>query len=501
MAQERSAPTPPAAANAAEWDVLTAELRAYRNQQKQTWGDLDNALIGRFLAGEVTPHERRTVEAALKDHPELRKLTDLVLDVLNEFESAPSATPAPLPEQPRPPRLLSFTEHAKNRRPFLSRLRERGALVAAACLLLALGVTLLRLPESGPTTTASRKDEAKVTEVFKPARGSDLASEEDHFPVATVAPTALPSPGAAPAVPLERIKAVTSWTERRLNVRRHMGAGVDSKPTLLSFGVGGAKSKVVGTAPAGGHAKKDADRKSELGRAVPYLVQGVLQEKELALQDRCGRALSRMAPVARDAVPALTKQLGRSRCLEQQQVVVEVLKNFGPAAREAAPVLAELAANGAATLKPRAEEALRYICPPRWLGVQDSANVLTAQTCQFVNQQARVLAQKHHFAFVAETVSRLPADARWDKAKLRQVLTDLALKRCRDANAERGVYVLICPESQTVEVTLNRNLQGKDARLTTEAVRNVIQNGLRQNNLKQGLEDAVRLVDKELSAR
>src|SRR5260370_9873550 len=84
MAQERVPPSP-SASTAMEWDVLTAELRAYRNQQKQTWGDLDNALIGRFLAGEVTADQRRMVEAALNDHPELRKLTDLVLDVLHDL--------------------------------------------------------------------------------------------------------------------------------------------------------------------------------------------------------------------------------------------------------------------------------------------------------------------------------------------------------------------------------------------------------------------------------
>src|SRR5262249_6227795 len=137
MAPERSA--------SAQWDALTAELRAYREQQKQTWGELDNALIGRYLAGEVSAEERQAVEAALQEHPELRKLTDLVLDVLNEFEPVSSEAPAP------PPRLLPFTDSRKARRPFLSRLRERGALVAAACLLLALGLALLNQPAPHPT--------------------------------------------------------------------------------------------------------------------------------------------------------------------------------------------------------------------------------------------------------------------------------------------------------------------------------------------------------------
>src|SRR5260370_40681957 len=106
MSHERATP--------AQWDVLTAELRSYREQQKQTWGELDNALIGRYLAGEVTDDERRAVETALKDHPELRKLTDLVLDVLNEFQPSSLETPPSLP------RLLPFTNRPQPPRPFLT---------------------------------------------------------------------------------------------------------------------------------------------------------------------------------------------------------------------------------------------------------------------------------------------------------------------------------------------------------------------------------------------
>src|SRR5260370_41297705 len=109
MSHERATP--------AQWDVLTAELRSYREQQKQTWGELDNALIGRYLAGEVTDDERRAVETALKDHPELRKLTDLVLDALNEFQPSSFEPPASLP------RLLPCTDRRHTRLPLLSRLR------------------------------------------------------------------------------------------------------------------------------------------------------------------------------------------------------------------------------------------------------------------------------------------------------------------------------------------------------------------------------------------
>ena len=39
-------------------------------QQKQTWGEIDNTLLGRYIAGEVTPQERFEVETALEELPE-----------------------------------------------------------------------------------------------------------------------------------------------------------------------------------------------------------------------------------------------------------------------------------------------------------------------------------------------------------------------------------------------------------------------------------------------
>src|SRR6185295_17115784 len=77
------------------WDTIAAELRAYRQQQKQTWGDLDHALIGRYLAGEVSPEERALVEAELAEHPELRTLTDVVSGVLTGIDTVQTTTEGP----------------------------------------------------------------------------------------------------------------------------------------------------------------------------------------------------------------------------------------------------------------------------------------------------------------------------------------------------------------------------------------------------------------------
>src|SRR3569623_3248758 len=109
------------------WERVASTLRACKEDQKRTWGDLDSSTLGRYLAGEVAGDELGVIERELADHPELRQLTDLIRDVLGDL--APVAEPpVVLPcEKPRKPRRVL---------PFL---RRHAALVAAACLLVALG--------------------------------------------------------------------------------------------------------------------------------------------------------------------------------------------------------------------------------------------------------------------------------------------------------------------------------------------------------------------------
>src|SRR5262249_20836460 len=78
------------------WDRVAAELRACREAQQRAWGDLDNTTLGRYLAGEATTDEQQQIENALDELPELRKLTELVRDVLGESETV-VPTPAPSP--------------------------------------------------------------------------------------------------------------------------------------------------------------------------------------------------------------------------------------------------------------------------------------------------------------------------------------------------------------------------------------------------------------------
>jgi hypothetical protein len=153
-----------------QWDRVAAELRACRETQQRAWGDIDNTTLGRFLAGEVTSEEQQQIENALDALPELRKLTDLVRDVLSEADTAapepvsvpygPMVLPFPQPQQRtmKPARTSPRAEPtapSRQSKPWYreDRWRQRIGLAAAACLLLVLGVTL-------PRTTGSAQPEA-----------------------------------------------------------------------------------------------------------------------------------------------------------------------------------------------------------------------------------------------------------------------------------------------------------------------------------------------------
>lgn len=134
-----------------QWARVAAELLACRETQKQAWGAIDNITLGRYLAGEVTANECQVIEAALERYPELRELTDLVRNVLSDYEPAQISAPAAPISAPVPtpaPATLSFRDAQQNKQ-HKKRLglgwsmsRSRLALVAAACLLLTLGLFL-----------------------------------------------------------------------------------------------------------------------------------------------------------------------------------------------------------------------------------------------------------------------------------------------------------------------------------------------------------------------
>jgi tetratricopeptide (TPR) repeat protein len=132
-----------------QWEKVAAELRAARDAQQRTWGDLDNATLGRYLADEASSAERAEIETAFEKLPELKVLTALVRDVL--ADSAP-AEPVLVPATADTARTTWQRPIAFAPRSGWGTSRQRAAVLAAAGLLLALGSSLFRPESSGSTS-------------------------------------------------------------------------------------------------------------------------------------------------------------------------------------------------------------------------------------------------------------------------------------------------------------------------------------------------------------
>jgi len=515
MAQESGLP---------RWDVLAAELRAFRDQQKQTWGDVDSALIGRYLAGEATAEDRRRVEAAFDEHPDLRVLTELVSDVLNEFE--PLIAPPPLPppvQQPEltQPRLLPFTQQPKVRRSFLTRVRRYGALAAAACLLLALGVGLggQSLPTSD--TTAGRGWEDVRAER---GRGTDeaLVTARDVHPEpassgVTGNPTGLkadsPSAHSLAQLTTKLEKARQRRSEESIN---EVALGVETYLAKASpyfyTNPADAQAKILPAPPPGGNgevgvpfhnpvAKDKPLRPDEvLAASARLLAEGLEHETTPDVQQRYCDTLARMGPYA---VPALEHSVKHARNLRQQQAAVSVLKQMGPAARKAAPTLEWLVGNGPVPVRGEAEEALRCIAVcADGAGVNDIGQVLAEPSRRHLNQRIQTLCRKHHFHFVAETIASLPDDRKRsipvvEDRKRDRAVAQWSKQRSQQVGAENGLYLLICQDPPTVQIVLGEGARTRVRPQMTEQLNRWLQIHLRDKD--RGLEKAVNLVEHELS--
>ncbi len=508
------------------WDVLAAELRACRAEQQQTWGDLDSALIGRYLAGEVSAEERRQVESAFAEHPELRRMTDLVRDVLNDFDAA-----SPFPEKTNPnpesaadrpgPRLLAFGPR-KGSVPGRWRVRQHGALAAAACLLLALGVVLVRRP--APVEDAARQEQLVFAHDSRKAKRDKRV--ETHMPFAAMpAPPTFAHWGAPrnhpevlalqselgrirrtpPSRPVSResISRVAQHVEKLLEspYAVHTGAALVAKEPSRSVkppsDVVAMKMANDGPAAAPVHALREA---------VPYLVSGLQRDQEPKLQEQCGNVLARLGVVAPTAVPHLADALKQARSPRQQQIVVNVLKQLGPAAREAVPALQTVATDGPAEVRRDAEEALRCVCVPKWVGIRDQAGLFAVEARRRVDKQLRELSARHNVAFVAETVRSLrpPVKAKFvaaTPAERAKVLAEAAGPRVREAGAERGVYFLICSDPPVVHVNLGDDARAKLAPRAEPYTLSFSEAAFAGKDEAKNLEEAVRLVEEALAPK
>jgi prepilin-type processing-associated H-X9-DG protein len=67
-----------------QWARVAVDLQAYREAQRREWGDVDEAAIARYLAGEATEEERSRVQQAIHDFPRVHEC----VEILREVEAA-----------------------------------------------------------------------------------------------------------------------------------------------------------------------------------------------------------------------------------------------------------------------------------------------------------------------------------------------------------------------------------------------------------------------------
>jgi hypothetical protein len=369
-----------------QWDRVASELRAYKQTQHQAWGDVDNATLGRYLAGELSGEERARVEQALAQYPELLKLTDVVRDVLDEFDSA---APQPLSEAPK---ILPFVKPSPTRKPFARVFRQRGALVAAASVLLALGLSmggmhLYTQSQRGPDVAFIAPEARRLT----PDNVNQLAQGgQDDTPVrltTSAKPTKMTEKEFTENLALVTKKA-SSWGALALeqvgtscqqsgdydraeaffvaahDLRRKTFGDEDAETIKSSGNLAHVYEVALNTVPLAeppaplhhpmalmakrGDADKALVLRDRITRqepavikqsVVPVLVHALRNAKTSAERRPFVRALGALGPAAADAVPDLVKTLEQSGADEERTAVAIALGQMGQAGSPAVPAL------------------------------------------------------------------------------------------------------------------------------------------------------------------
>jgi hypothetical protein len=368
------------------WERVASELRACRESQQRAWGDLDSALIGRYLAGEVTPEERRRVDLALEQLPQLRELTDLVRDVLTTSEPEAAPPPAPGPE----PAILRFSPRPAPRRPWAGVLRRRASIAAAACLLVTLGLAMPRTdalptasaPDARPGGGVASRDVAfSGLEGTQPAGAFDL---EAHPVVEAVAPrtedvklarlevdrsiTELKKGDLVGAERnLRQAHAIckrkwgknhptTNWTSRHLaEVYQYalstpapqefyaLSASADGKDRVGHAGTfANAYRAPPGANPSNPYtvARDLAPAGRQPARAETFAAP-MRRARETALALRVRLTRDEPAQVRASVVPVLITALREAKVAKERAGLALALANLGPAAHDAVPALEE----------------------------------------------------------------------------------------------------------------------------------------------------------------
>jgi tetratricopeptide (TPR) repeat protein len=139
------------------WARIASELRTYRDAQRRAWGNLDDATIARFLAGEAPEEESERVRATMRTHPKVQECVDILRDVLGDsVEMARPEKPTVIPFRSRWARRPTQRDDGHGSRSLLR-------WTVAAALVLVFGIVLATRPPKEPAVEiASTFAEARI---------------------------------------------------------------------------------------------------------------------------------------------------------------------------------------------------------------------------------------------------------------------------------------------------------------------------------------------------
>ena len=530
------------------WDRVASELRACREAQQQAWGDIDNATLGRYLAGHVTPEERRRIESALETLPELRKLTDLVSDVLRDCEPVAgpvAARPAVLPFRPAAPAVRTKAR----------RWPRWAAIAAAACLLLALGYAVLprngfRLaaPHGGAPMQPMAVD-LTIKDAGAPPPPAHFFRNSDEKNLPAVDAVVLAADGLARAGSAYEKKGDLDLAEFSYKLAYNMQEwrlGPDARPTVQTRRNLGAvyqtalamEDEVAAdktpTPPLTPAAPNDDERlQTQVRRSaallrgriakqavrdvrtsvVPALVQNLREAQTPQAREQLGRALAQLGPAAKDAVPALEECLRKAETPQESAVMLYALGEAGPsAAPTAAPVLVTSLKSPSPEVRRAAEDALSNYGPaardemlkmadgaaadrPEWRSLRERLNGVEGRIgvrdgCEVLSLQALRQGQKEIRELARTRRVGVYAETRPAPAKDEEAKADMDRARDVDANC---VYLVIHPSPLNVVVHVGQAL--RDEGLDVARLRQAVEDASRQD-FDEGLLAGVRFVER-----
>lgn len=451
------------------WDRVAAELRACKDAQRRAYGDVDNATLGRYLAGDMNAAEAATLEQTLDELPELRKLADLVKDVLGDLEPVVEDEPAPVP-------VVLSLRAAPRRRRFAGRY---AALAAAACVLFAC---LAALPRA--TTFAPRREVtvgagfaelprlgALEGRAASDARDAPLVADKKHEAFAMRAgPQAMPVPAPprqvetvvanyfakGDAVEAERTlqrqyracyerdgaDAANTWHARWLLADVYQSA-LNDQPAVEA-----KAAKVMESNHSGNRMRVELARRPA-GEVVHVLTASLTKADDRQDRLKLVRALGAMGPAAKPAVPELCDRLAKGDD-DERMAVLDALERMGPAAAEARPYLVKLSAPLApavmakghfaesrpATPKDRARQVLARLDGGARVGVYDAAGLFSVAQCEAASEELHRAALEASMAVRVETYRGVVPAATGQPVCLRIVI----------ASGGKTVHVVAAPE-------------------------------------------------------